>query len=326
MCTSPNFMFWHGQFNPDTGKPKLHFSPGKNYDRIRRDELLNNYVEVPCGKCVECKQNIASLWSDRLVFESMVHESNYFITLTYDDLHYPLDGCLHQEDMQLFLHRLRKRFKRQFGQEGIRYFYCGEYGGTTYRCHFHLILFNIKIPDLTDVFETLESDGRYHKHLRPNKRSSERYSRIIYDLWQNKGMVSIDEFNYNTAAYVAGYVNKKVDVVHEKMIKKLGLTPEFHRQSNRPGIGAELFDPSMFDKSFLIIPRSGGAKHSQPSRYYEKLLDRDYPWLYNDLCVRRYQKKLLNFMEYRNSPENIEIIMKARDARNRSKGNLRDKI
>lgn len=321
MCTSPNYMVWLGEYHPGSGKEKFHFQPHCNFDKLLKAKVP--FIEVPCGNCLECKQQHASMWSDRCVFEAMQYEHNYFITLTYDDVHVPLDGCLNQKHMQDFIKRLRITFKRKYNQENIRYYYVGEYGQNL-RCHFHIILFNIEIPDLTDVFELKEADGRYHKHKRPS--STSLYSRIIYDLWENKGMITIDEFNYNTAAYVAGYVNKKVDPVHTALLKKFNLTPEFHRMSTNPGIGANYFNPEMFDKKFLIVPRSGGAKHSIVPRYYEKILDKEYPWLFNELKDEQAFNRYLRLLEYENSSDHKDDINAIRAARAQAKNKVRQKI
>lgn len=322
MCTSPNYMVWLGEYHPSTHKEKFHFQPHCNYEKILHAKVP--FIEVPCNNCLECKQEHASNWSDRCVYEAMQYEHNYFITLTYDDLHYPLDGCLHQDHMQNFLKRLRFLFKKKYHQNKIRYYYAGEYGGETYRAHYHIILFNIYIPDLTDEFELLEQDGRYHKHKRPNFRS--KFSRIIYDLWQNQGMITVDEFNYNTAAYVAGYVNKKVDEIHLRMIKHLGLTPEFQRMSTKPAIGDAVFDPSMFDKPFLSVPRSGGVKHSNIPRYYEKKLDKEFPWLFNQLKDEQAEKRRLRMLEYEQSDKFKDQLNDIREHQNKTKMSVRKKI
>ncbi len=72
------------------------------------------------------------------------------MTLTYDDEHLPIndyvdsDGVIHgkptlrKRDVQLFLKRLRKNYKYD---NHIKYFCCGEYGGKTFRPHYHLIIF-----------------------------------------------------------------------------------------------------------------------------------------------------------------------------------------
>lgn len=56
----------------------------------------------------------------------------YFGNTRFSFLYYP--------DVQLFLKRLRKKYYKDYG-ETFRYFVVGEYGPTTLRAHWHLILF-----------------------------------------------------------------------------------------------------------------------------------------------------------------------------------------
>jgi hypothetical protein len=67
------------------------------------------------------------------------HERNVFLTLTYDDEHLPIGGSLYKRDLQNFFKRLRKNLK---GRK-IKYYACGEYGETTFRPHYHAIIFGL---------------------------------------------------------------------------------------------------------------------------------------------------------------------------------------
>lgn len=102
----------------------------------------NTGVQVPCGKCPNCRSNRASAWSFRLMQEEKVSFSSYFITLTYNTDHVPIlktSGymSLNKSDLQKFFKRLRK-----LSTIPIRYYAVGEYGGKTFRPHYHIILFN----------------------------------------------------------------------------------------------------------------------------------------------------------------------------------------
>lgn len=94
------------------------------------------YIKIPCGKCLGCRLDYAKMWSDRLLLESLYHEHNWFVTLTYDDAHLPdpvliekggvkfwADPLSHK-DITKFLHDLR----REIYPERFRYYLCGEYG------------------------------------------------------------------------------------------------------------------------------------------------------------------------------------------------------
>ena len=42
---------------------------------------------LPCGQCIGCKLSYARQWAIRCLHEAQMHESNCFITLTFNDEH-----------------------------------------------------------------------------------------------------------------------------------------------------------------------------------------------------------------------------------------------
>lgn len=109
---------------------------------------LLGYVQVPCGKCLICQRNLVHDWSMRMRYESQDSKSVYFITLTYDDEHLPINDngyvTLVKADLQKFFKRLRKSIK-------VRYFAVGEYGSKFGRPHYHIILFTKHKIDWYDM-------------------------------------------------------------------------------------------------------------------------------------------------------------------------------
>lgn len=91
---------------------------------------------VPCGKCPNCLANIRQEWIFRLRAEYMQCKFGLFVTMTYDDEHYPATGTS-KRDVQLFLKRLRKAL----GNRSFRYFIVSEYGDHTARGHYHGLFF-----------------------------------------------------------------------------------------------------------------------------------------------------------------------------------------
>ena len=103
------------------------------------------YIEIPCGHCLGCRLAYSRMWADRCMGEATLHESNYFITLTYDDIHMPYSKdvidfgtgeyiykTLSKRDCQLFMKRLRKNY--QYDNK-VRFYLAGEYGSQTARPH-----------------------------------------------------------------------------------------------------------------------------------------------------------------------------------------------
>lgn len=116
------------------------------------------YVTVPCGHCIACARRRRRNISIRLVeeFKDKKNLDFYMVTLTYNEENLPwatwspkenkeiTAPVLNRRDMQLFLKRLRKYYKEYYGLE-FRIFYCGEYGKTLSRPHFHAIIFSPRV-------------------------------------------------------------------------------------------------------------------------------------------------------------------------------------
>lgn len=159
------------------------------------------FILAPCNKCDSCRAVRRAQWVTRAILEARLHESNLFVTLTYDDDHLH-DDKLCYRDFQLFMKRLRKALPEQ----KIRFLVCGEYGKLNGRPHWHVIFFNLTLDDLAYVCK---------------RRKSVFYdSKLLRDVWQN-GFVSITKFNPYTACYVTKYACKDGTL---------------QRQSNRPGL------------------------------------------------------------------------------------------
>lgn len=173
-------------------------------------------MEYPCGLCTTCRWNRCRLWTSRLVLESRLHDFSWFVTLTYDDFHHPVDGSCSVRELQLFMKRLRESV-----DEKLRYYAVGEYGDVTGRAHYHLCLFGLSDP----------------LHVNPSDlvlNGLHSCTCVLCRAWQFKGGVDVGEFSAKAAAYVAGYVTKKAE---RGFVRADGRAPEFSRMSLRPGIG-----------------------------------------------------------------------------------------
>lgn len=230
-------------------------------------------VPVPCGKCIGCRLDRAQAWSDRMLLEYNASDRGYpvrsalFVTLTYDDLHKPCVTCsddvsrgtLDYSDVQLFLKRLRKALPHR-----VRFFCAGEYGDTTFRPHYHLILFGCTMDDFPDSV-VYSSDPKLGQFL---------FTSCKFDnLWQ-KGSVKFCPATYGTMAYVAQYVLKKQYLSDNLTDFYRGRKPPFITMSRCPGIGSGLFD---LDDNDLLVPsvsvNDGDDVHvvKIPRVYLEKL-------------------------------------------------------
>lgn len=96
---------------------------------------------VPCGKCAFCLKSKRNSWMFRIYHEMRDQEhKGYFLTMTYDEKHVRRVGpdrkvlSLRFRDVQLYIKRLRK------AKYYAKYICVGEYGGTTLRPHYHMLL------------------------------------------------------------------------------------------------------------------------------------------------------------------------------------------
>lgn len=153
---------------------------------MRQDE---NKVQMAfsCGQCLPCLQKRASGWSFRLRKEGEIASLSLFVTLTYNTDHVPITrrGFMsldkdrivrnknYEKELRLWKENKRKRKPKEMVFQGshltnffkmlrktepnIRYYAVGEYGGQTYRPHYHIILYNASIQGVIDAWQV---DGK----------------------------------------------------------------------------------------------------------------------------------------------------------------------
>lgn len=112
---------------------------------------LSLFSVCPCGKCTECHYCKVTEFESRILMEAAAFPEMYFFTLTYDDKHLPSEG-LRKSDMVLFNKRLRFRIFKQFGAR-VRLVYCGEYGKTTHRPHYHGLIFFDRLLSMSERYQ-----------------------------------------------------------------------------------------------------------------------------------------------------------------------------
>lgn len=174
-----------------------------------------------CGQCRECRYNRRRVWMHRIMLEASQYKDNAFVGLSYDDAHLPEGGTLVPKDLRDFLNRLRGRF----APERFRFFAVGEYGDVSWRPHYHLVLFGV--PTCVR--------GRTRRRVgsgRPVWNGCCEICTLIGETW-DRGDVDLGTVTDDSAAYMAGYVVKKMTSPDDPRLE--GRYPEFSRQSNRGG-------------------------------------------------------------------------------------------
>lgn len=151
-------------------------------------------IKLSCGQCVGCRLERSRQWAVRCMHEASLHKHNCFITLTFSPaaLAARENPSLDVRDFQLFMKRYRKRFG-----EGIRFFHCGEYGDKLGRPHYHACIFG---HDFEDKYFWRKSDSGYPVYRSP----------VLEELWTH-GFSEIGTVTFDSAAYVARYIMKKVN-------------------------------------------------------------------------------------------------------------------
>lgn len=175
-------------------------------------------VPVGCGKCLPCRINKRRTLSHRLMLESYVHDSNLFVTLTYNDDFLPSNFHLDPATPRKWL----KRVRRALAPRKVRAFTVGEYGTKGDRLvnpHYHVALFNARFEDIP-LLEDKWSDPESKKPI---------------------GTIHVGDITAASANYIAGYVTKKMTNADNHLLKmpipRVNLSPEFSRYPNNPGLG-----------------------------------------------------------------------------------------
>ena len=261
-----------------------------DYEKFSKlnDELVK-VQRLPCGQCIGCRLDYSKEWATRCVCESKLWKENYFVTLTYDEDHLPIrselinkdtgqiytnpgdwGSCLEPKDMQKFIKDLRRYWKYHYNHDNIRFFYCGEYGEKGKRAHYHIILFNLPIPQ--DHLDYLFANENFEPLYRCD---------IIEKLW-GKGIVTVGEVTFSSSAYVARYITKK-QKGHEALddYLKTGRIPEFVNMSRKPGIGHDYFQEYKYDmyKEDRLIQHTckGNNLIVKPPHYFDKKMKEEQP-------------------------------------------------
>ena len=283
---------------------------------IRVGNVLAKLV-VPCGKCYACRERKASDWAIRMYHEAQMHYASTFITLTYDNEHLPENGTSKIEHFQKFM----KRFRKSIQPARIRFYHCGEYGKVLNtlgdsrrreylphpiqgdreahgRPHYHAIIFGWDFPDKKQW-----SIRNGHPTYR---------SKHLEKLWPF-GISEIGTVTYDSAKYVAGYIQKKINGDQsEDYYKRVDyltgqihvLQKEYATMSRRPGIGMPWlvkhhqeiwgYDECIIDGKNKPVPRA-----------YTTRLKIDDPETYKKILHQR--QKAAKLRKDERSPERLAI-------------------
>lgn len=297
--------------------------------------IVSDFIEIPCGKCIGCRLAYSRQWADRMMLELPYHDSSYFITLTYDDAHLPFQDwtdmstgeigkseipSLVKKDMQDFMKRLRIQYKRYIESNNldwnpeIRFYGCGEYGSKSLRPHFHIIVFGLHLDDLQFFKRTSQGFNLYN-------------SPFLDSVWQYRGYVVVGDVSWDTCAYVARYVTKKLNGSASSIYDDIHIEPEFSLMSRKPGIANQYFKDhtdevnhtnSIYESEFINLSTDKGGRKIHPPKYYDSLYDVLYPSdmqriknIRKDVAIALREQKLsstsLPYLEMLASEEKVKM-------------------
>lgn len=291
-CYHPLKGFKSKAINP-TGKRSIVFNS--------KDGFADLPVQLPCGQCVGCRLERSRQWAIRCAHEASLYADNCFITLTYNDDHLPPDRSLQIDHFQKFMKRLRKKFG-----EGIRFYHCGEYGENFGRPHYHACLFNFDFPN-----KTLWKENNGQLLYR---------SKDLEKLW-TFGYSSIGSVTFESAAYVARYIMKKIngDQAESHYIWIDPETGEIHKRkpeyttmSRRPGIAKDWFkkfSSDVYPDDFIVMR----GKKMRPPKFYDSQFEILSPGEYEKIKNTRKRNSLKHVDN--NTPERLhvrEVVQKSR--------------
>lgn len=264
---------------------------------VERGNVLRS-LTLPCGQCIGCRLERSRQWAIRCMHEASMHEENGFLTLTYNQENCP--NSLEYRHFQLFM----KRARREFGP--LRFYMCGEYGSKTFRPHYHALLFGCGF--LADRYLWRNSGSGFPLYRSPT----------LDRLWPY-GNAELGDVSFESAAYVARYVVKKVtgdraDDHYKRVDSDTGeivsVVPEFTRMSLKPGIGRlwiEKFYTDVYPEDVVMV---NGMK-CKPPRYYDGVFD--YFRQIDDVEFNRFERALLTKED--TSPERLAVREKVARAR-----------
>lgn len=256
-CFSPLRAFYSREIG-SSGKRGITFDRGASFS--------GSPLRLPCGQCVGCRLERSRQWAIRCLHENKMHAGNScFVTLTFHPDHLPDDGSLNKKTLSAFCKRLHNRLLKTRGV-GIRYYGCGEYGDENGRPHYHLLIFGWR-PE----------DGRLYSK---NHRGEELYSsKYLEEVWPF-GMCLFGEVTFDSAAYVARYVMKKITgdkaALYYEAVSSDGeiysMVPEFTVMSRRPGIGYAYFEKygrEAYDHDSVVV----NGREVRPPKFYDSKME-----------------------------------------------------
>lgn len=254
---------WRSRERTENGKRGVTFKRENGFEDMP--------ITVPCGRCIGCRLEYSRQWATRIMHEASLYEDNSFVTLTYADENLPFYNTLVKKHVQDFWKRMRSSLDGQ----RIRYYVAGEYSDEG-RPHYHACIFNYW-PSDANLYAV---DNGYRLYE----------SEWLDEKWGH-GLTKTGSLTFESAAYVARYITKKINGKKAEEINEITglrhyerltddgeiieLAPEYAAMSLKPGIGkewSEEFNAETFRDDYVIV---NGRRAVPPRYYFDQLSDKE---------------------------------------------------
>ena len=182
---------------------------------------------------MNCRITQSRIWNHRIELELKSHERNAWATFTFSDENLPDPPDVSKSLVQKYIKTLRNHLGRKF-----RYFFTGEYGPRTWRCHYHAILFGVDGTDYHNWQKRLLLGGSIPDTAKDD-------NAIIRRAWGERGFVSVGPIHERSVRYCVGYICKKLTKQGDKYLPqwiegRQKASPEFSLKSQ--GLGRDTID------------------------------------------------------------------------------------
>lgn len=167
------------------------------------NEIHHDGNTFACRTCNECIASRKADWVSRAMAEKHTMGNALVLMLSYRNNAdgTPPDGAkaFKYQDVQRFLYRLRKDYKKTYGKTGeLTYICAGERGSTRGRVHYHIILFSVRPLTNLGQWTTISGENLQLPEMDQNQNWSH---------WEH-GIVHPQEPNQGGMAYVLKYALK----------------------------------------------------------------------------------------------------------------------
>jgi len=312
MCTSPVPYALPSGVDAGLGYPRIYLDREKFLERRGQAYIANGaYSHVhyviethPCGGCLHCRIARSRDWAVRAYHELQVwNYCSSFLTLTYAPAHVPIlagdSYTLNPDHLRKFISDLKDymienlviaRARSIVGQPVFTHLSCGEYGERFGRPHYHSCLFGVEFTDKQLDFVSDCGENVYR-------------SATLERLWPY-GRCAIGSVTWESAAYVARYITKKItgdaagdhyglDVYdHDtgEIWASGSRVPEFVDCSRKHALGKYWFARYGLSDVYVDDQVIIDDRRFPVPRYYDKLLSVSNPVLFEEIKQNRHDR------------------------------------